>query len=91
MTADKVRVKLKAAAELLGGQRALARKIGVSAAFLNDIILGKREPSGRVVTYLHLTREVSYEPCTCHGRRERELCLRKDRCADVWAFVKGMQ
>lgn len=43
-----------------GSQRALARKIGVSAAFLNDIIRGKREPSGKPLKYLGLVRLVSY-------------------------------
>lgn len=61
MTADKVRQQLTAHALIDGSQSALAKKIGCSRAFLNDIILGKREPSGKVLTYLGLQRRVSYE------------------------------
>lgn len=57
-----VRIRLRALAVVTGSQRALARKIGCSAAFLNDIILGKREPAGKVLAYLRLKRRVSYEP-----------------------------
>lgn len=60
--AEYVRIRLRALASIKGSQRALAREIGVSATFLNDILLGKREPAGKVVSYLGLSRRVTYEP-----------------------------
>lgn len=59
-TAEYVRVRLRAMAVIEGSQRALAKKIGCSATFLNDILLGKREPSGVVLTYIGLKRKVTY-------------------------------
>jgi transcriptional regulator with XRE-family HTH domain len=41
-------------------QKALAKKIGVSASFLNDILLEKREPQGKVLEFLKLDRVVVY-------------------------------
>jgi transcriptional regulator with XRE-family HTH domain len=41
-------------------QKALAAKIGVSLPFLNDILRGFREPSGKVLTFLGLERVVTY-------------------------------
>lgn len=58
---DEVHKMLRRAADRAGSQVALAREIGVSAAFLNDILLGKREPSGKPVQWLGLTRRVLYE------------------------------
>ena len=60
MTADKVRAKLKRITSGDISQRELARQIGCSPAFLNDIILGKREPAGKVLTWLGLRRKVTY-------------------------------
>lgn len=60
LTADDVRQRLLRAVEVEGSQRALAKKLGVSAAFLNDILLGKREPSGKPLTFLGLRRDVRY-------------------------------
>ena len=39
---------------------ALAKRIGVSPTFLCDILNGRREPSGKPVAFLGLTREVRY-------------------------------
>lgn len=41
-------------------QAALAKKIGVSAPYLNDILLEKREPQGKVLEWLKLKRVVVY-------------------------------
>ena len=41
-------------------QLGLAQEIGVSLPFLNDILHGKREPSGKVLEYLGLERVVTY-------------------------------
>lgn len=60
-TSDEVRQKLRQAACDAGSQKALAERIGVSSAFLSDIILAKREPSGAVLSFLGLRRAVRYE------------------------------
>jgi len=44
----------------LGSQRWLARKIGISPAYLNDILHGKREPGPHTLRFLGLTKRVSY-------------------------------
>lgn len=44
-----------------GSQRALARKIGVSPTFLNEIIRETRNPTGKVLAYLGLERIVTYQ------------------------------
>lgn len=41
-------------------QSAMASEIGVSTPFLNDILHGKREPSGKVVGWLGLERVVLF-------------------------------
>lgn len=41
-------------------QTELARAIGVSVPFVNDILKGKRAPSGKILTYLGLERVVVY-------------------------------
>ena len=60
MTADAVRDELREESEYEGSQRALARLIGVSPSFLNDILLGKREPVGKVLEFLGYERVVTY-------------------------------
>lgn len=60
MNAAGVRRSLAAQAKRYGSQRALAKAIGVSATFLNDIICGHREPSGKPITFLGLERKVTY-------------------------------
>lgn len=60
MTADAVRNELREEAEYEGSQRALARLIGVSPTLLNDILLSKREPSGKVLEFLGYERVITY-------------------------------
>jgi ribosome-binding protein aMBF1 (putative translation factor) len=64
-TADEVREMLWSAMKAQPGrpltQKELAGMIGVSLPFLNDILRGKREPSGKVLEFLKLERVVRYE------------------------------
>jgi DNA-binding transcriptional regulator YdaS (Cro superfamily) len=62
MTAEEVRKKIEAAYKAMGSQRAWARKIGVSAPFLNRVIRGEKEPSGAILHELGLERIVDYQP-----------------------------
>ena len=60
LTAAQVRAALRQEARAAGSQKALAKRIGVSPTFLCDILNGRREPSGKPVAFLGLTREVRY-------------------------------
>ena len=62
LTSNDVVKQLETAAAKAGSQRALAIEIGVSAAYVSDILAGKREPFGRVLDYLGLERKVGYVP-----------------------------
>lgn len=45
-----------------GSLRKLAKSIGVSASYLCDVMNGRNEPTGPILDYLRLERQVSYEP-----------------------------
>ena len=60
MTAEQVRHQLADLASAQGSQRALATRIGISPAYLCEIIGGTREPAGKVLEWLKLRREVRY-------------------------------
>jgi predicted transcriptional regulator len=60
MNAEQVRKVLRKRAELLGSQAKLAREAKVSRAFVNDILMARREPSGRLLSYIGLKRQVRY-------------------------------
>lgn len=45
-------------------QAALARELGVSTGYLNDILQDRREPGPKVLKALKLQRRVVYEPLT---------------------------
>jgi transcriptional regulator with XRE-family HTH domain len=60
MSADEVPKWLAKEARRLGSQKELAKAIGVTPAFVCDIINGRREPSGKPLAYLGLVRRVIY-------------------------------
>ena len=62
ITSEQVREKLRRKASIMGSQKALAEDLGVSSAFISDILLGKRQPTGKVLECLGLRRVVRYEP-----------------------------
>jgi len=41
-------------------QITLAKAIGVSVSYLNDVLHGRREPQGKILEYLGLERVVTY-------------------------------
>lgn len=62
ITKDKLRkVILKHIIEL-GSMSALAKKLGVSLAYLSDVMADKREPGEKLLTALGYRRVVLYEP-----------------------------
>lgn len=44
-----------------GSQNAMARAMGISGAYLSDLLNGKREPGEKVLNALGLERVVRYE------------------------------
>jgi transcriptional regulator with XRE-family HTH domain len=61
MNADEVRNQLR---EKIGNgtQAEYAKKLGISATYLSEILRGFREPAAVVLDRLGLTREVIYLP-----------------------------
>jgi hypothetical protein len=60
LTAADVRDELREEAAYEGSQAALASLIGISKSHLGDILLGQREPAGKVLAYLGLERILIY-------------------------------
>lgn len=58
MTSDDVRAKL--AEEANGNRAAWAKAHGISAQYVNDVLVGRREPGAAILTALGLRREVIY-------------------------------
>lgn len=54
-------------------QAALARAIGVSLPFVNDILNAKREPAGKVLEFLGVERVVTYRKQV--GKRTKERAM----------------
>ena len=61
MTKDALLMRLDRMIQQAGGQRALARRLGLSPSYLNDVMRGKREPAGKLLSALGLQRVVRYE------------------------------
>lgn len=60
LSADQVRGMLAELLEVPISQRDLARAIGISPAFLCDVLKERREPSGPILSFLGLERVVAY-------------------------------
>lgn len=71
LTADQVRSRLRADAKRLGGQKVLADKMGMSDAYLSDILAGKRDPSAKkLLDYYKLERHILYADRGKNGARK---------------------
>jgi len=57
-----LRLILKKRAKLSGSERKLAEKLGVSYAYMNDLIRGKRRPGRKILSALSLREERVYVP-----------------------------
>jgi transcriptional regulator with XRE-family HTH domain len=56
MNAEAVRAILRSLVRLEGNQKRLAGKLGISPSMLCAVLAGKKEPAGRILEYLNLTR-----------------------------------
>lgn len=69
MTADQVRVLIRARAAEVGTMRALARAWEVSPAYLSDVVNGHRAPGRAILRRLRLVRVADYVPAPIVARR----------------------
>lgn len=60
MTVDKVKILLKRACEKAGGQNRWAMLNDMSGVYVSDVLAGRREPAGKMLTALGLERVVTY-------------------------------
>ncbi len=61
LTADDVRKMLAAKCAEEGGQKYWAAQHGVSAAYVCDVLQGRREPGDAICNGLGLAREIAYK------------------------------
>lgn len=54
VTQEQIRLRIKCMAAAHGSQKLLAEAWSISPQYLSDLILGKRNPSERVLTFLSL-------------------------------------
>ena len=60
MNVDEMRALLKLACERAGSQVAWAKAHDVGAAYLSDVLNGRREPGGKILRALGLRRLTCY-------------------------------
>ena len=60
MDAQEIYHRLMRDARKLGSQRALAARIGISPAYLSDVIRGRRNAGPAITKYLGIERRVTY-------------------------------
>lgn len=68
MDVDDVRRLLAQACEAVGSQRAWAKQNGLSSAYVNDVVTGKREPGAAILERLGLEKAVVYRSTKDQGR-----------------------
>jgi DNA-binding transcriptional regulator YdaS (Cro superfamily) len=61
MTLDQVRALLRRECDKIGNQAAWAKAHGVSAAYVSDVLVGRREPGDAILRALGLVRVVTYQ------------------------------
>lgn len=61
-TADEVRKYLQAVVQHMGSQKAVADAAQVAPSFLSDVLKGRREPTGNILSLLRMERTVHYIP-----------------------------
>lgn len=60
LTEEQARERLQQRLDMAGKQVALAKELGVSLPYLNDVLHGRRELAGKVLDALGLERVISY-------------------------------
>lgn len=62
MNIDAVIRSLRKQSQARGSQRALAKYLGVSPAYLSDVLKGRREPGPKILDALGMTKRTVYAP-----------------------------
>jgi hypothetical protein len=60
LSEEEVRALLRAATQRAGSQKAWADEHGVSGAYVNDVLRGRRDPGDAILKALGLKRMVTY-------------------------------
>lgn len=60
MTEEQVLLRLRVHVNHAGGQRAWARLNGFSAAYVNDVLLGRRHLADKICDAIGIKREITY-------------------------------
>lgn len=60
MTADEVRERVREACRQAGSARAWGRDNDISSPYINDVLLGRRDPGAKILDALGLTKTVDY-------------------------------
>ena len=60
MTIEYVRSRLEKSCDALGSQKAFAAKHGISQPYINDVLLGRREPGEKILRALKMKKVVGY-------------------------------
>ena len=55
-----------------GSQRAVAKRIGISEAYLSDVLCARREPGPKVAEYFDLEAVTLYRAKACSDTSEEE-------------------
>jgi hypothetical protein len=74
LSSEQVRERLKTACEEAGSQAAWAREHGMSAAYLHDVINGRRNVGKAILRALGLERVVRYAPQNGNGGGRARAC-----------------
>lgn len=61
MKESTVRAMIQRACENFGSQKAFAKHLGVSPAWISDVLRGNRRPGKTILDYLGLERVTTYE------------------------------
>ena len=77
LTNQEILLSLRAKADQLGSQMALAKTIKITPAYLSDILAGKRDPGKTVLKYLGLKRRVIYVKLPTISRTIRSQNIRR--------------
>lgn len=60
LTEQEVMERLRAAIEGAGGQRAFAEKHGLTPAYINDVVHGRRALADRILAAIGVKRTITY-------------------------------
>jgi len=73
MTRDEVVMLLQKMVDRAGSQSAFAKEIGVTGAYIGDVLHGKRDPGPAILKVLGLRRQVQITYVKADKKRTRHL------------------